>query len=168
MLERKVSEVAQSCQTLCDPMDYNIPGSSIRGISQARGLEWVAISFSRGYSRPRDQTRVFCIASRLFTIWATRNSKRACCLPIGNQIPVSRMTGRNTQHYTNKDAKSFQSCPTLCNPLDCSAPGSSVHGILQARILERVTMPFSRGIFPIWGSNPHHLFSCIGRQVLYH
>ena len=40
-----------------------------------------------------------------------------------------------------------QSCPTLCNPMDCSPPGSSVHGVLQARILEWVTIPFSRGIF---------------------
>ena len=44
-------------------------------------------------------------------------------------------------------AKSLQSCPTLCNPMDCSPPGSSVHGILQARILEWVTMPSSRGSF---------------------
>ena len=38
-----------------------------------------------------------------------------------------------------------QSCPTLCDAMDYSLPGSSVHGILQARILERVVMPFSRG-----------------------
>ena len=40
-------------------------------------------------------------------------------------------------------AKSLQSCPTLCDPLDCSLPGSSVQGILQARILEGVAIPFS-------------------------
>ena len=51
------SEVAQSCVTLCSPMDCSLPGSSIRGIFQARVLEWVAISFSRGSSRPREQTR---------------------------------------------------------------------------------------------------------------
>ena len=45
-------------------------------------------------------------------------------------------------------AKSLQSCPTLCNPIDCSLPGSSIHGILQARILEWVVISFSRGIFP--------------------
>ena len=50
--------------------------------------------------------------------------------------------------------KSLQSCLTLCNPVDCSLPGSSVHGILQARILEWVAMSFSRGIVPIQGSNP--------------
>ena len=49
------SEVAQSCPTLCDPMDYSPPGSSVRGILQARILEWVAISFSRGSSQPRDR-----------------------------------------------------------------------------------------------------------------
>ena len=48
--------VAQSCLTLCDPMDYSPPGSSVHGILQARILEWVAISISRGSSRPRDLT----------------------------------------------------------------------------------------------------------------
>ena len=48
--ERKESEVAQLCPTLCNPMDCSLPGSSIHGIFQARVLEWVAISFSRGFS----------------------------------------------------------------------------------------------------------------------
>ena len=52
------SEVAQSCPTRCNPMDYSLPGSSVLGIFQARVLEWVAISFSRGSSWPRDRTRV--------------------------------------------------------------------------------------------------------------
>ena len=63
-----VSEVAQSCPTLCDPMDCSLPGSSIRGILQARVLEWVAVSFSRRSSQPRDRTRVSRIAGRRFTI----------------------------------------------------------------------------------------------------
>ena len=50
-------------------------------------------------------------------------------------------------------AKSLQLCPTLWDPMDCSPPGSSVHGILQARILEWDAMPFSRG------SNSHHFMS---------
>ena len=48
----------QSCLTLCDPMDCSLPGSSVHGISQARILEWVAMSSSRGSSQPRDQTLV--------------------------------------------------------------------------------------------------------------
>ena len=56
------SEVAQSCLTLRDPMDGSLQSSSIHGISQARVLGWVAISFSRGSSPPRDWTRVSCIA----------------------------------------------------------------------------------------------------------
>ena len=62
-------------------------------------------------------------------------------------------------------AKSFQLWPTLCNLKDCSSPGSSVHGISQARTLERVAMPSSRGISPTQGSNPPLLHS---RQILYH
>ena len=49
-----LSEVAQSCPTLCDHMDCSLPGSSIHGIFQPRILEWVAISFSRRSSQPRD------------------------------------------------------------------------------------------------------------------
>ena len=68
------SSVAQSCPTLCDPMDCSLPGSSVHGIFQARGLEWVAISFSRGSSLPRDRIQVFSIADRRFTVWATREA----------------------------------------------------------------------------------------------
>ena len=60
--------VAQLCLTLCDPMNYSLPGSFVHRTSQARILEWVAISFSEEYSRPRDWTKASCIASRLFTV----------------------------------------------------------------------------------------------------
>ena len=69
-----VSEVAQSCLTLCDPVDCSPPGSYVHGILQARILEWVAISFSRGSSQPRDRTQVSLIAGRLFNLWATREA----------------------------------------------------------------------------------------------
>ena len=52
----------RKCLSLCDPVDCGPPGSSVHGILQARILEWVAISFSRGSSRPRDQTLVSCIS----------------------------------------------------------------------------------------------------------
>ena len=54
-------------------MDYSLHGSSVHGIFQARTLEWVAISSSRGYSWPRDWTHVSGIAGRFFTVWATRD-----------------------------------------------------------------------------------------------
>ena len=62
-------KVAQSCPTLCDPMDY-----ILRGILQAKTLEWVAFPFSSGYSQPRDWTQVSCIAGRFLTSWATREA----------------------------------------------------------------------------------------------
>ena len=71
-LKKVKSEIAQSCPTLCKPMDSSPPGSSVHGIFQARILEWVAISFSRRSFQPRDWTRVSCIVGRHFTIWATR------------------------------------------------------------------------------------------------
>ena len=69
---RKKVLVGQSYLTLCDSVDYSPSGSSVHGILQARILEWVAIPFSRGSSRPRDRTRVSCIAGGFFTVWATR------------------------------------------------------------------------------------------------
>ena len=65
-------------------------------------------------------------------------------------------------------AKSLQSIPTIFHSMDWSPPGSSVHGIVQARLLERVALPSSRGIFPIQGSNHVSYVSCVGRWVLYH
>ena len=111
--------VTQSCPTLCDPEDWSLPGSSVYGILQARKLEWVAISFSRGSSRPRDGTQVSSIAGRLFTIWATWDL-----------------------HVAAATAKSLQSCLTLCDPID-SPPGSPIPGILQARTREWVAISFS-------------------------
>ena len=74
MKKWKKSEVTQSCPTLCDPMDCNLPGSSIHGIFQARVLEWAAISFSRGSSQPRDRTQVSYIADRHWIVWAIREA----------------------------------------------------------------------------------------------
>ena len=69
-----MSEVARSCLTLCDPVDCSLPGSSLHGVLQARILEWVAISFSRGSSPPRDQTQVPHIVGRCLNLWATREA----------------------------------------------------------------------------------------------
>ena len=83
----KWSEVAQ-CPALCNPMDCSLPGSSVHGTLQARVLEWAAISFSRGSSRPRDWTRVSRIVGRCSIIWGNREARQvyktcvlfsACC-----------------------------------------------------------------------------------------
>ena len=111
--------ITQSCPTLFDPMDCNLPGSSDHGISQARILEWVAVPFSRGSYQPRDQTQVSLIAGRFFTVWATREAPLICLAA----------------------AKSLQSCPTLCDPIDGSPPGSPVPGILQATALAWLPLP---------------------------
>ena len=68
------SEVAQSSPTLCDPVDCSLPGFSVHGILQARTLEWVTISFSRGSSWPWDRTWVSRIGGRRFNLWATREA----------------------------------------------------------------------------------------------
>ena len=72
--KRKVKSLC--CVQLWDPMDCSQPASSIHEIFQARILEWVAMSFSRVSSQPRDQTQVSHIAGSLFTVWATREAKK--------------------------------------------------------------------------------------------
>ena len=68
----KRKSVAQPCPAFYDPMDCSPPGSSVRRILQAKVLEWVAISSSRGYSQPKDWTQVSRISVRHFTVWAIR------------------------------------------------------------------------------------------------
>ena len=75
LLAAAATKSLQSCPTLCDPMDSNLPGSVVHGIFQARKLEWAAISFFRGSSQPRDWTRVSRTAGRHFTVWATREAQ---------------------------------------------------------------------------------------------
>ena len=86
-------KVAQSCLTLCNPMDY-----TVRGILQARILEWVAYPFSRGSSRPRNWTRVSFIAGRFFTSRATREAQR-----IWKTIEVSVVQAHPDLLYNHKN-----------------------------------------------------------------
>ena len=64
--------------------------------------------------------------------------------------------------------KLLQSCPTLCNPMDCCLPGSSVFGILQAKILEWIAIPSSRGSSIPRDWTCVSFLSCLSRKVLYH
>ena len=120
-------------------MDY-----TVHGILQARILEWVAFSFSRGSSLHRDQTRVSCItaAAKLLLSCPT------LCDPIDSSTPGSPSPwdspGKNTGmgcHFllqcmkVKSESEDTQWCLTLSDPMDRSLPGSSVHGIFQARVL---------------------------------
>ena len=102
-------------------MTCSLPGSSVHGILQERTLEWVAVPSSRGSSQLRDRAQASHTAGGFFTVWATREA-----------LSFSAAT-----------AKSLQSCPTLCNPIDGSPPGSPVPGILQARTLEWAAISIS-------------------------
>ena len=93
--------VCVSCSVVsdsCDPMDYSLPGSSVRGILQARILEWVAFPFSKGSSQPSDWTQVFHFAGRFFTIWATREARLASYSPLIVLIPIFMGAQRECQN----------------------------------------------------------------------
>ena len=150
-------------------MDCSLSGSSVHGIFQARVLEWIAISFSRGSSGPRNWTWVSCIAGKRFTVWATREA-------LEDLNPVLKLKfskiydfhwkklNHNIQSYSwdidrkKVKAKVPGSCPTLCYSMDymkvkvtqlcptlCDPMDYTVRGILQARILEWVAVPFPKG-----------------------
>ena len=120
--------VAWSCPTVWDLMDCSPSGSSVHGILQARILEWEAIPFYRGSFRPRNWTRVSCIAGRFFTVWATKEAlniymkseSENCSVVSDSSLPHGLYSGVYYTDYT-------------------------VHGILQVKILEWVAVPFSRG-----------------------
>ena len=71
-------------------------------------------------------------------------------------------------HWSSTAAVVVQPCPALCDPMDCRPPASSVHGVLQARILEWVAMPSSRGSSHPRDRTCMSWVSCIGRKILYH
>ena len=116
--------VTKSCPTLCDLMGCSPPEASVHGISQAEILEWVAISFSRGSSQPREP------------VYPASPALQADSLPLSHQ-------GRWYPSAWHMKVKSgvAQLCLTLCDPMDCSLPGSSVHGIFQARVLSGLPFP---------------------------
>ena len=87
--KQNTRSVAQLCPTLCDPRDCSPTGSSVHEIFQARILEWVAISFFTGYSSPRDQTCMSCIACRFVTTvppadLSSQTRNQICAPCIGN------------------------------------------------------------------------------------
>ena len=107
-------------------MDHGLPDSHVRGILLARILQWIALSSSSRSSGLRDQTHIFyisCIGRQVLYHWCH----------LGSPIPITAAAA----------AKSRQSCPTLCDPIDGSPPGSPVPGILQARTLECLAISFS-------------------------
>ena len=111
MKVKSESEVAQSCPTLCDPMDY-----AVRGILQSRILEWVAFPFSRGSSQTRNRTQVSCIAGGFFTSIATREAQEywmvAYPFSSGSSQPrnwtrVSCIAGRLFTNWAIREAPSL-------------------------------------------------------------
>ena len=97
--EKMKVSVAQSCLTLCNPMDCSLPGSSVRGILQARILEWDP--FSRGSSRPRIRTWVSRIAGRFFPVPVTGKLCRSERHP---KIP-GLLPSQSNENHGNKKKK---------------------------------------------------------------
>ena len=90
----------QSCPTLCNPMDCSLPGSCVHGIFQAIVLEWIAMSFSRESSQPRDQTCVFCISCIgrwILYHWATWKTHICVCvyMQFNNKESLEKFTCYN-------------------------------------------------------------------------
>ena len=148
------------------------PGFSVHGISQARILEWVAISYSRGSSWPRepkDGTRISCTGRQIPYHWPPGNPNN----PIYPYIYICRcLTGifLIISHYGKQDGIYFkkktpktrdrtaicmcsQSCPTLCDLVYCGLPVSPVHGDSPGENTAVGCLSLLQGIFPTQGLN---------------
>ena len=144
-------------------MNCSLPGFSVRGISQARIWEWVAVSFPKGSSQPRDKTWLSCIAGRFFMVWATREAyivfyvvgnisgsmenTNGCIffviLPKDTKLLVVKFSAflvylGSAGHYAYPLSCSVGL--TLCSCRDCSPLGSSLPGLLQSIIQEWVAI----------------------------
>ena len=159
------SEVAQSCPTLCDPIDCSLPGSSIHGIFQARILEWGAIAFSEVASVVSNSVILWLVACQVplpmgFSrqeYWNGLPCPPPGGLPDPGIKPASLMSPAlevgffttstiwEAHIWYESESEVAQSCLTLCDPMDCCLSGSSVHGIFQAIVLEWIAIFFSRG-----------------------
>ena len=135
------SEVTQSCPTLSDPMDCSLPGSSVHGIFQARVLEWAPLPSPTG----RENMTKHWLWNHIIL-----DSILACSPGTYSVAWVLELScfKSHLPYLLNKKERQerevAQSCLTLCNPMDCSPPASSVHGIFQVRVLKWVAISFSK------------------------
>ena len=114
-----------------------------------QGSPRIACPFSRGPSWPRSQIRVSCITGRFLTSWTTRDAPFLHTHAVKVQLWSCSLfqTLPQISKYHEESRRSSvvtQSCPTLCKPVHCSLPGSSVHGILQKRTLSGLPFPSSQ------------------------
>ena len=127
------------------------PSNEYSGLISCR-IDWFGLLAVQGLSRVFSSTRI-----RKHQFFGTQSSLWSNC-----HICIQLLKKPSCC------AKSLQSCPVLCDPMDCSPPGSSVHRLLQASILEWVAMPSSRGSSQPRDCTCVFYVSCIDRQVLYH
>ena len=150
----------QSCPTPCDHIDSSPPGSPIRGILQARTLEWVAISFSNAWKwnvKVKSLSHVWLFVTPWTAAYQAPPSMGFSRQEFWSGVPLPSPNVCVTCPFSGLPQTVIiasylplcelvtQSCLTLRDPIDCSPPGSSVHGILQARTLEWAAIPFSEG-----------------------
>ena len=127
----------QSCPTLCDPIDGSSPGSPVPGILQARTRSELPFPSPMHESEKRKWSRLVVSDSlrphklqptRLLCPWdfPGKSTGVGCHCLLQSTLLI----------YLESESEVAQSCPTLSDPVDCSPPGSSIHGIFQARVLE--------------------------------
>ena len=167
-------KVAQSCPTLCDPKDYTVHGILQAGILELGSLSFLqGIFLTQGLNPGLPHCRrmlyqlshqgspptffvsaLYLLCTQSLSHSVVSDSLRPHGLQPARLLCAWDSPGRNTEvgcHFllqcmkVKSESEVAQLCPTLCDPMDCSPPGFSVHGIFQARILEKVAISFFRG-----------------------
>ena len=120
---------------LCEIIDYSPPGSSVH--ESSRQENWSGLPFPTPGDLPNPGIETKSLASPALAVQLRHQGRSTLVMGVNKY----REMGVHSEDCVWLVA---QSCPTLCDPMDCNLPGSSVHGILQARILEWVAISFSK------------------------
>ena len=129
--------------TLCNHMECSPQDSSVHGILQARILEWVAMPLGIFLTQGSNPHLLYLLHWQVGSLPLASPEKP-------NMSNTCYQKSINFSLFISATVLVSQPCLTLCDPMDCSLPGSCVHGILQARILEWIVITFSRDLPNPW------------------
>ena len=150
-------------------LEGRVPAWNKRGMTGGQALSWPAVVNKLEVTALPRSARLGALCRSTLAVAGAGEKMRLNAPTPFLCLPVPLLQGCSTSCLSGcLRAKLRHLCPTPCDPMDCSPPGSSVRGILQARILKWVAMPSSRESSQPRDRTQVSCFFCVGRRILYH